>query len=140
MDDSKEIDTPVDIATKLTLDESGTPVEQKLYKGMIGSLLYLTTSRPDIAFSVGLCARFQSNPKESHLKTIKRILRYLKGTSELGLWYPRGSNFNLVGYADADYAWCMVDRESTIRMAHFMGSCLISWATKKQNSVALSHY
>ncbi|XP_059289347.1 secreted RxLR effector protein 161-like [Lycium ferocissimum] len=131
MDDSKEIDTSVDIATKLTLDESGTSVEQKLYKGMIGSLLYLTVSRPDIAFSVGLCARFQSNPKESHLKAIKRILRYLKGTSELGLWYPRGSNFNLVGYTDADYAGCMVDRESTIGMAHFMGSCLISWATKK---------
>ena len=80
---------------------------------MIGSLLYLTASRPDIVFSVGLCARFQSNLKESHLKAIKRILRYLKHTPDLSLWYPKGYNFDLVGYADADYAGFLVDRKST---------------------------
>ena len=98
---------------------------------MIGSLLYLTTSRPDIVFSVGLCAHFQSNPKETHLKAVKRILIYLKHTPDLALWYPRGCNFDLIGYADADYAGFLVDRKSTSGMAHFLGPCLVSWATKK---------
>ncbi|XP_070020792.1 secreted RxLR effector protein 161-like [Nicotiana sylvestris] len=105
---------------------------------MIGSLLYLTASRPDIVFSVGLCARFQTNPKESHLTAVNRILRYLKGTTDLCLWYPKGSNFDLVGYADTDYAGFLVDRKNTSGMAHFLGLCLVSWATKKQNFVALS--
>ncbi|XP_070026701.1 intracellular protein transport protein USO1-like [Nicotiana sylvestris] len=111
MEDSKEIDIPIATATKLDVDEPGSSVDQKLYRGMIGSLLYLTTSRPDIVFSVGICARFQAIPKESHLTAIKRILRYLKGTTDL---------------------------KSTSGMTHFLGSCLVSWATKKQNSVALS--
>lgn len=103
-EDAKEISTPIGTATKLDMDETGSLVEQKLYRGMIKSLLYLTASRPDIVFSVELCARFQANPKESHLKSVKRILRYSKGITDLGLWYPKGSNFHLVGYADADYA------------------------------------
>lgn len=122
----------------MDIDEPGSSVNQKLYKGMIGSLLYLTTSIPDIIFSVGLCARFQANPKESYLTDVKRILRYLKGTTNLCLWCPKASNFNLVGYADADYAGFLLDRKSTSSMAHFLGSCLVSCATKKQNSVALS--
>ncbi|XP_033508566.1 secreted RxLR effector protein 161-like [Nicotiana tomentosiformis] len=138
MDSSKFIDTPIAIATKLDLDEELKSVKHKLYRGMIGSLLYLTTSRPDIVFSVGLCARFQENPKESHLKAVKRILRYLKGTPDLCLWYPRGYNFDLVGYADPDYACFYVHRKSTSRTAYFLGSCLVSWGTKKQNLVALS--
>ncbi|XP_069145605.1 secreted RxLR effector protein 161-like [Solanum lycopersicum] len=138
MDDAKPIDTPIAPATKLDLEGTGSAVEQKLYRGMIGSLLYLTASRTDIVFSVGLCARFQTNPKESHIQAVKRILRYLKGTSDLGLWYPKGSNFDLVGYADADYAGYLGDRKSTTGMAHFLGSCLISWGSKKRNSVALS--
>ncbi|XP_018631688.1 secreted RxLR effector protein 161-like [Nicotiana tomentosiformis] len=109
-----------------------------MYKGIIGSLLYLTTSRPDIVFSVVLCARFQSNPKESHLKAAKRILRYLKVTQDLVLYYLLGDNFDLNGYAYTDYASYLVDRKSTSGMAHFLGSCLISWGTRKQNSVALS--
>ncbi|XP_070012268.1 secreted RxLR effector protein 161-like [Nicotiana sylvestris] len=84
------------------------------------------------------CARFQSNPKESHLKAAKRILRYLKGTQDLALYYPSGDNFNLIGYTDADYVGYLVDRKSTSGMAHFLGSCLIFWGTRKQNSVALS--
>ncbi|XP_070008280.1 uncharacterized protein [Nicotiana sylvestris] len=83
---------------------------------MIGSLLYLTVSRPDIVFSVGLCARFQANPKKFHLTVVKRILRYFKGTIDLCLWYPKGSNFNLVGYADVNYAGFLVDRKSTSGM------------------------
>ena len=103
------------------------------------SLLYLTASRPDIMFSVCLCARFQADPRESHLKAVKRIFRYLIGTADLGLWYPRGgSSFELVGYSDADFAGCKVDRKSTSGTCQFVGSALISWASKKQNSVALS--
>ena len=85
MESSKAINTPMSTSTKLEVDESGESFDQKTYRGMIGSLLYLTTARPDIMFSVGLCARFQSNPKISHLKAIKRILRYLKDTTNLGL-------------------------------------------------------
>nr|XP_016450728.1 PREDICTED: uncharacterized mitochondrial protein AtMg00810-like [Nicotiana tabacum] len=138
MEALKVIDTPVSIATRLDMDETGSPVNQTMYRGIIGSLLYFTASRPDIVFSVGLCARFQSNSKESHLKATKKILRYLKGTQDLVLYYPSGDNFNLIGYADADYAGYLVDRKSTSRMTHFLGSCLISWGTRKQNSVALS--
>ncbi|XP_070008508.1 secreted RxLR effector protein 161-like [Nicotiana sylvestris] len=120
------------------MDKIGPPVNQTMYRGIIGSLLYLTTSRADIVFSVGLCARFQSNPKESHLKAAKRILRYLKGTQDLVLYYPPGDSFNLIGYVDAGYAGYLVDRKITSGMSHFLGSCLISWGIRKQNSVALS--
>ncbi|XP_070005331.1 secreted RxLR effector protein 161-like [Nicotiana sylvestris] len=120
------------------MDETGSPMNQTMYSGIIGSLLYLTTSRPNIIFGMGLCARFQSNPKESHLKAAKRILRYLKGTQDLVLYYPSGDNFNLIRYANADYAGYLVDRKNTSGMAHFLGSCLISWRTRKQNSMALS--
>ncbi|XP_070008686.1 uncharacterized mitochondrial protein AtMg00240-like [Nicotiana sylvestris] len=109
----KKIDTPIATATKLDIDKPGSSVDQKLYRGMIGSLLYLTASRLDIVFSVGLCARFQDNLKESHLTVVKRILRYLKGTTDLCLWYSKGSSFNLVGYVDADYASFLMDRKST---------------------------
>jgi hypothetical protein len=80
---------------------------------MIGSLLYVTASRPDIMFSVRMCARFQSSPRESHLKATKRILRYLKHTQNVGLWYPKGEKFELIGYSDSDYAGRKVDRRST---------------------------
>lgn len=88
---------------------------------MIGSLLYLIASRPDILFSIRLCARSHSNPKKSHMKTVKRILRYLKGAQDLVFWYRSGSTFDLEGYANADYASYLVDRKSTSEMAHFLG-------------------
>ena len=100
-------------STKLDIDEGGESFDQKAYRGMIGSLLYLTTTRPDIMFSVGLCARFQSNPKISLLKAVKRIIIYLKGTTNLGLWYPKFENFELITYIDADFARCRLDRKST---------------------------
>ena len=105
---------------------------------MIGSLLYLTASRPDIMFSVCLCARYQACPKESHLIAVKRILRYVHGTCNLGLWFPKHTSFNLVAYTDADFAGCRVDRKSTSGACHFLGQSLVSWASKKQNSVAIS--
>lgn len=119
-------------ATKLDLDKTGLDIEQKMYRGMIGSLLYLTASRPDIVFSViFMCLDFKANPKESYLKSVKRIFRYLKGTSDLSLWSPKGSNFNLVGYSDVDYAGYLVEKKRTTGMAHFLGLCLITWSTKK---------
>ena len=137
MDSAKPIDTPISPLNKLVMDDGIPSAEEKSYRGMIGSLLYLTTSRPDIVFSVGLCVRFRSKPKESHLKAVKRIFRYLKHTPDLTLWYPRGCNLDLVGYAGADYAGFLVDKKSTSGMTHFLGPCLVSWATKKQHSVAM---
>ena len=113
MDSAKPIDTPISPSTKLVMNDGSSSVKEKTYRGMIGSLLYLTVSRPDIVFSVGLCARFQSKPNETHLKAVKRILKYLKHTPDLALWYPRGCNFDLVGYADVNYAGFLVDRKST---------------------------
>jgi hypothetical protein len=105
---------------------------------MIGSLLYLCASRPDIMLSVCMCARFQAGPKEAHLTTIKRISRYLVYTPKFGLWYPRGSTFDLISYSDADWAGCKINRKSTLRICQFLGRSPVSWASKKQNSVALS--
>ena len=88
-------------------------VDQKLYRSMMGSLLYMTASRPDVMFIVFMCARFQASPRESHLKATKRISRYLNHTQNVGLWYPKGAKFELVGYSDSDYAGCKVERKST---------------------------
>ena len=120
------------------MDDESPSVEEKSYRGMIGSLLYLIASRPDIVFSIGLYAYFQYKPKESHLKAVKRIFRHLKHTPDLALCYPGGCSFDLIRYADADYAGFLVDRKSTFGMAHFLGPCLVSWATKKQHSVVMS--
>jgi len=111
--DAKALDTPMSSSVRLDKDESGVEVGQTMYRGIISSLLYLTASRPDIVFSVGMCARFQAAPKESHLKAAKRILRYLKGTQDLVLFYPTGDSFDLIGYANVDYAGFLVDRKST---------------------------
>ncbi|XP_015168508.1 uncharacterized mitochondrial protein AtMg00810-like [Solanum tuberosum] len=126
------------ISVKLDLDEDGVEVNQTMYRGIIRSLLYLTASKPNIIFSVRMHARFQAAPKESHLKAAKRILRYLKETQDLVLSYPTCDSLDLIGLANADYAGFLVDRKSTSGMSRFLGSSLISWGIKKQNSVALS--
>ena len=138
MASSKPAATPMAQNEKLTADEKGKSVDATMYRGMIGSLLYLTASRPDIQFSVCLCDRFQSKPKESHYTAVNRIFRYLVYTVDLGLWYPKSCSLDLVAYSDADYAGCQLDRKSTSGSCHFLGGCLVSWASKKQNSVALS--
>ena len=89
-------------SAKLSRDAASIEVDPMLYRSMIGSLLYFIASRPDIAFSVGVCARFQATPKESHLTAVKRIIRYINGTSDYGIWYSRDSNECLAGYSDAD--------------------------------------
>ncbi|XP_039119056.1 secreted RxLR effector protein 161-like [Dioscorea cayenensis subsp. rotundata] len=105
---------------------------------MIGSLLYLTASRPDISFSVGVCARYQATPKESHLTAVKRIIRYVHGTAEYGIWYSKDSNSHLAGYSDADWAGNIDDRKSTSGGCFYLGNNLVTWYRKKQSSISLS--
>jgi hypothetical protein len=138
MKDAKPIKTPMGTNGHLDLDTRGKSIDQKVYRSMIGSLLYLCASRPDIMLSVCMCARFQADPKEVHLRAVKRIMRYLVYTPKFGLWYPRGSTFDLIGYLDADWVGRKIDRKSTSRTCQFLGRSLVSWASKKQNSVALS--
>ena len=135
MESCKESNTPS--SCYMDADAAGKGVDQTKYRGLIGSLLYLTTSRPDIMFVVCLCARYQANPKESHFKAAKRILKYLKGTSTVGLWYPSHSPIHLISYLDSDFAGCKLDRNSTSGTCHLLGSSLISWHSKKQTCVAL---
>nr|GEU91166.1 uncharacterized mitochondrial protein AtMg00810-like [Tanacetum cinerariifolium] len=116
----------------------GKPVNETSYRGMIGSLMYLTATRPDIQFSIVLCARYQSNPKESHLIAVKRILKYLKGTPTLNLYYPKCSGFDLKGYSDSDYVDCNMDRKSTLGAFQILGGKLVYWSAKKQQSVVMS--
>ncbi|KAJ9567220.1 hypothetical protein OSB04_003186 [Centaurea solstitialis] len=193
--------TPMPRNFQLNADTSGKPVDQKTYRAIIGSLLYLTassvtprshsvkkgferlqrvlvfgkklclrgaidccftvrtkiltsvgyyfcqimlkmkvvvTSRPDIVFSTGVCARFQCDPRDSHLSAVKRILRYLKGTPDFGLWYPKDSGFQLIAYTDSDHAGCKLNRKSTSGACQFLGDKLVSWSSRKQNCVSLS--
>ncbi|KAL2347276.1 hypothetical protein Fmac_001276 [Flemingia macrophylla] len=138
MDDAKEMKTPMHPSSALTLDEDSPRVEQTKYRGIIGSLLYLTASRPDIMFSVCVCARYQATPKESHMNVVKKILKYLKGTINCGLWYPKGTSPILFGFSDSDFASYKMDRKSTNETCHIFGECLVSWHSKKQACVSLS--
>ncbi|GJR10999.1 putative ribonuclease H-like domain-containing protein [Tanacetum coccineum] len=130
--------TPIETQKALLKDAYGEDVDEHLYRSMIGSLMYLTSLRPDIMFAVCACARFQVNPKVSHLHAVKRIFRYLKGQPKLGLWYPKDSPFDLVAYTDSDYAGAHLDRKSTTGGCQFLGCRLISWQCKKQTLVANS--
>ena len=144
MEDSSSPRTPSSTAIKLGACDSFVKVDVSSYRGMIGSSLYLTTSRPDIMFVTCLCARFQADPRDIHLVAVKRILRYLKGTPNICIWYPRESGFNLLGHTDSDYAGSVIDRKSTSGSCPFLGSRMISWYSKKQptvfNSTAEAEY
>ena len=123
---------------KLTIDLLGKSVGSSLYKSMIGSLLYLTASRLDISYNVGVCARYQVNPKESHVIALKKIIKYVKTTVDFGVWYSKDINDVLAGYFDADWAGNANDRKSTSRGCFYVGNNLVSWISKKQNSILLS--
>jgi hypothetical protein len=138
MNEAKLISTPMGSNGNLDSDASGNMVDQKLCRSMIGSLLHVTASRLDIMFSVCICARFQASPRESHLKATKRILRYLKHTTNVGLCYPKGAKFELVEYLNSDYVGCKVERKSTSDTCQLLRRSLVYWSSKKQNSVALS--
>ncbi|GJY93426.1 retrovirus-related pol polyprotein from transposon TNT 1-94 [Tanacetum coccineum] len=136
--DVRTASTPMDTEKPLLKDSDGDDVDVHLYRSMIGSLMYLTSSRPDIMFAVCACARFQVTPEVSHSHAVKRIFRYLKGQPKLGLWYPIDSPFDLVAYFDSDYDGASLDRKLTTRGYQFLGCRLISWQCKKQTVVATS--
>ncbi|GJY64162.1 putative ribonuclease H-like domain-containing protein [Tanacetum coccineum] len=134
----KPASTPIEAHKSLGKDEEGEDVDVHLYRSMIGCLMYLTASRPDIMFAVCLCARFQVTPKVSHMHAVKRIFRYLKHQPKLGLWYPKDSPFHLEAFSDSDYAGDNHDRRSTSGGCQYLGRRLVSWQCKKQTIVAIS--
>ena len=131
MDNLKQINASMGTSTSLDADPEGKLVDAKQFRGMIGSLLYLTSSRPDIQSCVCLCARFQVSLRESHLTTVKRIFRYLAEIQDIGLWYPTNYSLDLVEYTDTNYASSRLDRKSTSGYCQFLGGYLVSWASKK---------
>ncbi|GJU83044.1 hypothetical protein Tco_1285409 [Tanacetum coccineum] len=132
-------DTPMIENKKLDEDIQGKPVDATLYCGMIGSLMYLTSSRPDLNYVVCLCAWYQAKPTEKHLQAVKRIFRYLNGTIHMGLWYSKDTDMSLTAYADADHVGCQDTRRSTSGSAQFLGDKLVSCSSKKQKSTAISN-
>nr|GEU49435.1 retrovirus-related Pol polyprotein from transposon TNT 1-94 [Tanacetum cinerariifolium] len=138
MESCDPVVTPMEIKDKLDLDQNGTPVDATKYRSMICTLMYLTSSRPDIVHASCLCARYQAKPTEKHLKEVKRIFRYLWGTVNMGLWYTKDSVFELTRFSYADYAGCKDTFKSTSSGAQFLGEKLVSWSLKKQDCTALS--
>jgi hypothetical protein len=138
MEDCAPVNTPMVTGCKLSKDDESLEENQTLYRSMIGNLLYVMTSRPDIMQAVGLVAWFQAAPKETHVQAVKIIFKYLKGTLDFGLWYSRGEYFTLTTYTDVDWAGSVDDRKSTSGGAFFLGNNLVSWLSKKQSSVSLS--
>nr|GFC40656.1 uncharacterized mitochondrial protein AtMg00810-like [Tanacetum cinerariifolium] len=138
MESCDPVGTPMEIKDKLDLDQNGTPVDATKYHSMIGALMYLTSSRPDIVHATCLCARYQAKPTEKHLKEVKMIFYYLWGTVNTGLWYTKDSGFELTGFSDADYAGCKDTFKSTSGGAQFLEEKLVSWSSKKQDCMALS--
>eukprot|EP00253_Pinus_taeda_P019905 PITA_19905 len=138
MEDSKPICTPMVTGCSLSANDESAAVHQPTYRSMIGSLLYLAGTQLDIMHVVGIVGRFQENPKDTHLQAVKKIFKYLQGTQNYGLWYPRDTNLTLHAYTDANWAGSVDDRKSTSGGAFFMGSRLVSWFSKKQCSIALS--
>ncbi|GKF85579.1 hypothetical protein Tco_0253406, partial [Tanacetum coccineum] len=134
----KTTSTPIDTNKALLKDEEAEDMDVHLYRSMIGSLMYLTASRPDIMFAVCAYARFQVTHKVSYLHVVKRIFRYLKGQPKLGLWYPRDSPFDLEAFYDSDYTRASLDRKSITGGCQFIGKRLISWQCKKQTIVSNS--
>jgi hypothetical protein len=130
--------TPMSTSTKLSANINGKSVDPTLYRSMIGSLLYLIANLPDLSFSVGVCSRFQSNPKESHFIAVKRIIKYVNSTLNHGIFYSQNTNLNIVGYSDADWAGNADDRKITSGECFYIGTNMIAWSTKKQNSISLS--
>ncbi|GKB70549.1 retrovirus-related pol polyprotein from transposon TNT 1-94 [Tanacetum coccineum] len=134
----QSIGTPMATKPKLDADLSGEPVDQTDYHSKIRSLMYLTSSRPDIVQAKCYCARYQARLTKKHLKEVKRIFRCLRGTINMGLWYPKGSKFELTAFSDADHVGCIDTRKSTYGGIQFLGDKLVSWMSKKQDCTAMS--
>ncbi|GJT64147.1 hypothetical protein Tco_1015627 [Tanacetum coccineum] len=138
MEYSDPVDTPMVEKSKLDEDTQGKAVDPTHYRGMIGTLMYLTASRPDLTFVVCMCSRYQAKPTEKHLHAVKRIFKYLRGTINRGLWYPKDSSIALTAYADANHAGCQDTRRSTSGCMQLLGDRLVSWSSKMQKSVTIS--
>ncbi|GJX11138.1 retrovirus-related pol polyprotein from transposon TNT 1-94 [Tanacetum coccineum] len=138
MESSDPVDTPMVEKSKLDEDTQGKAVDPTHYRGMVGTLMYLTASRPDLTFVVCMCARYQAKPTEKHLHAVKRIFKYLRGTVNRGLWYPKDSSIALTAYADVDHAGCQDTRRSTSGSMQLLGERLVSWSSKRQKSAAIS--
>ncbi|GJS18282.1 hypothetical protein Tco_0412754 [Tanacetum coccineum] len=137
MDECVSISTPM-ATERLDANLQGTPTDQTTYRQMIGGIMYLTASRPDIAFATFVCARYQARPTVKHLKEVKRIFRYLRQSYNMGLWYPKDSGFELIAYSDADHAGCKDDCKSTSGGLQFLGEKIMSWSSKNQDCTAMS--
>ena len=135
MTEQKGYSTPLAPNHGMSPECEGEPVDQSIYRAIVGSLMYLTASRPDIMFPTCLCARYQAQPNIVHLTAVRRIMRYLKDTPDLGLWYPCDDNFDLKAFSDSDYAGCKINNKSTSGGCQFLGSRLVSWQCKKQTCV-----
>jgi hypothetical protein len=135
MTELKPVSTPMSSTALLGLDEDGEAMDQREYRSMIGSLLYLTATRPDIQFAVGLCVRFQASPRSSHWMAVQQIFRFREHTPEIGIWYSTSSSLDLVGFSNADFAGCGIDQKSTSGTCHFLG--LLSFAGLLRNSLQL---
>ena len=131
LESASSVRTPMSPNVKLTVDLLGKSIDSSLYRSMVGSILYLTANRPDISYSVGVCARYQANPKESHMIALKRIIKYVKTTADFGVWYSKDTNDVLVGYSDADCARNADDKKSTSGGCFYVGNNLVSWMSKK---------
>jgi hypothetical protein len=129
--------TPMVTRCKLSLEDDSPKVDQMMYRSIVGSLVYSTTTRHNIMHDVGIVGRYQSTPKETNLKSVNRIFRYLKGALEIGLWYTKDKDFNLVAYIDADWADSIDDKKSTSGVELFLGKCLLTWLSNKETSTSL---
>ncbi|GJU00692.1 retrovirus-related pol polyprotein from transposon TNT 1-94 [Tanacetum coccineum] len=134
------VDTPMVEKSKLDKDKEGKAIDPSHYRGMIGTLLYLTASRPDLQFTICMYARYQARPTKKHLHVVKRIFRYLRGTINRGLWYPKDSSIALTTFADVDHAGCQDTRRSTSSSMQFLGDRLVSWSSKRQKSSIKAEY
>ncbi|GJS66800.1 retrovirus-related pol polyprotein from transposon TNT 1-94 [Tanacetum coccineum] len=138
MDLCEPVDTPMVDQLKLDEDPLGIPVDKTQFRSMVGFLMYLTANRPDLVFVICMCARYQASPTKKHLEALKRVFRYLRGTINWGLWYPKDTDMVLTAYADADHAGCQDTRRSTSGSTQFLRDKLVSWSSKKQKSTAIS--
>ncbi|GKF02361.1 uncharacterized mitochondrial protein-like protein [Tanacetum coccineum] len=136
-DECVSMSTPM-ATERLDADLQDTPIDQTTYRRMIGGLMYLTASRPDIAFATFVCARYQARPMVKHLKEVKRIFRYLRQSYNMGLWYSKDFGFELTAYSDADHAGCKDDCKSTSGGLQFLGGKLMSWSSKRQDYTVMS--
>jgi hypothetical protein len=138
LDGKSHARSPMSTSVKISIDLTGKPVDPTLYRSMIGSLLYLRASRPDIACTVGVCAPFQANSKESHLTAVRRIIRYVNDTFLYGIWYSRETNLVVAGYSDANWAGNADDRKSTSGGYFYVGNNLVAWMSRNESSISLS--